>query len=123
MFQQLSGGLVAGDDRCRRHFRLAKLHVIERLQVEGQSALRSVQRFLAAHSDVLEIGKLAAGQRGFEGSIRVEIHSPEVVVRKTFGICAALVGIACVIAVVDVPCSPNKGVLNRLPDAEIEGLR
>ena len=102
MFQQLGRGLIARYGRRGRDFRLAKLYVVERLQVEGESALRAVQRSRAAHNNIFEIGKLAAGQRGFKRSIGGQIGSPKSVVREAFRICAALVGIERVIAVADV---------------------
>jgi hypothetical protein len=55
--------------------------------------------------------------------IRSQIHSPEAVVRQTFGECAALVGIKGVIAVVYVHRSGNRRILVSHSDAKIEGLR
>ncbi len=65
MFQQFRAGLRAGDGRRGRHLRLPELHVVGRLQVEGQSALRTIQRPHASHDNLLEIGKRAAGKAVF----------------------------------------------------------
>jgi hypothetical protein len=42
--------------------------------------------------------------------------------RKTLGVCATFVGISRLIAVVDVPCCWNAGVLNGLRNSKFECL-
>lgn len=123
MFQQLSGGLIAGYGWRWRHLWLTELRAIQAFQIEGHSALWAIELPRAAHDDFLEIGELAAGYSGFEGLIRGQIHSPKVVVRQTFGECASLVGIQGVISVVHVRRCRNRGILIGHSDAKIVGLR
>src|ERR1700681_4198128 len=118
MFKQLGRVLVAGRFRGGWHLRLAELHVVEPFQVEGQTALWTVERACATHDDLLEIRKLSAIQRVCKGCEGLKIDPSEIVVRKTLGVRPTFVGIECRIAVVDVNRGPNECVLSRFTDPD-----
>jgi hypothetical protein len=53
------------------------LAAIQAIQIPRQAALRSVEGARAAHDDMLEVGRRAAAQRGFERLVSGDIDQAD----------------------------------------------
>ena len=77
----------------------AEQNRIAPFQIEGQAALRTVQRTRAADLDLFEFYRVAAVQRGFESLVSIQVDPAKTVLQQSFGVGAGLVGIARLIPV------------------------
>jgi hypothetical protein len=76
---------------------------------------------IIAHNDVLEVLRVPAVQRSPEALVRIQIHPPGAVLQKGFGVGAALVGIALLVAVCRVRWSRSSSL--RLGSRNADFLR